>query len=237
MILSLPPLVIISLLVVGLGVGLWFWQYRGRRGEIAPIPTISPARRATGIVIAAPSAPVAIGAMTAPPVNIAPTASEPLVIGPTPTPPLVVAPAATEPLVIAPAPGRRPLVVAARTPDPAVVAPPPRAAWDERGWTMRQQDGARVYEGEYRIRDRRAGREQRFAGRMREARNGVTVYIADPPPEIRSHPKSSCFHLLAPPATGQPTWFVLHWHRPAKDPDSALLYLEKVLDEAINRRG
>jgi hypothetical protein len=56
----------------------------------------------------------------------------------------------------------------------------------------------------------------------------VTAYIADPPPEIRRHPHGACFQLYRDP------WFQLHWSRPARNPDDAILYMERVLDESIN---
>src|SRR4051812_10536736 len=37
-----------------------------------------------------------------------------------------------------------------------VIKPPPRGAWDERGWTRRQEGRLAIYEGFYQVTDRRS---------------------------------------------------------------------------------
>jgi hypothetical protein len=108
------------------------------------------------------------------------------------------------------------------------VEAPPRAAWDDRGWTAEQRGHERVYRGWYHATNRRTGHALRFEGRMTQNGQYITPYIADPPPEIRQHPKAACFTLTQAP------WFQVHWRRAAANVDDALLYVERVLDEAIN---
>lgn len=104
------------------------------------------------------------------------------------------------------------------------VEPPPRGAWEERGWTRQNGNGRETYEGLYILGNRR------FNGRI-EARNhgrNVTAYIYNPPPEIKRHAHGACFQQVG---NG---WFLLHWARPARTVDDALLYMERVLDESLN---
>lgn len=110
---------------------------------------------------------------------------------------------------------------------PQRIAPPARSFWDERGWTCRPQNGSMVYEGHYRVLDRRLGQPQHFAGRVVVRHGSIVPYIADPPAAIRHHPKGPCFSRAEAP------WFHLHWRRPAQNVDDTILYMEKILDEAL----
>jgi hypothetical protein len=104
------------------------------------------------------------------------------------------------------------------------VEPPPRGAWDERGWTVQVGNQRETYEGEYAVGNRR------FHGRI-EARNrghNVIAYIHNPPPEIKRHAHGACFQQIGN------DWFLLHWARPARTVDDAILYMERVLDESLN---
>lgn len=104
------------------------------------------------------------------------------------------------------------------------VAPPRRGAWDERGWTRREESRTQIYEGFYQVGDRQ------FRGRIETTNGGrnITAFICDPPPEIRRHAHGACFQLI------ENDWFLLHWARPARNVDDAILYMEKVLDESLN---
>jgi hypothetical protein len=148
-------------------------------------------------------------------------------IGPGP-PPIVVAPSESDGVDAngtSTTNGRCRLIV---TPElPLEITPPRRAAWDEQGWLRKGSDSRIVYEGTYRVR-RRSGTVATFRGRITVQNGAVTPYIADPPPQIKRHPKGPCFQLTQPP------WFRIHWHRPATNVDDALLYVERVLDEVIN---
>jgi hypothetical protein len=137
----------------------------------------------------------------------------PLVVGPSSTR-TVVEPSAH--LVIGPSP--RVLVEKVRRP-----------IWEEMGWAVVSKGGRPVYEGVYEVLQRSTGQTRRFDGYVIRDGSVFTAYIADPPPEIREHPKGPCFLLTEAP------WFRVHWYRPARDVDTAILYVQRVLDEAINR--
>ena len=107
-----------------------------------------------------------------------------------------------------------------------IITPPPRAVWDEQGWVVREQDGKQIYEGNYRVRSS-AGRLFTFPGRIVVRRNNVAAYVADPPSDIKHHPKGPCFQLTKSP------WFKVHWHRAATNVDDALLYVQRILAEVI----
>lgn len=107
------------------------------------------------------------------------------------------------------------------------VDPPKRGAWAERGWTVHSEGRSSIYEGDYQI-----GR-RRFPGRIQvEGISGrITAFIHNPPKEIKRHRKGPCFQQYGI-GTG---WFVLHWRKPARNVDDAILYMERVLDESLGR--
>ncbi len=154
------------------------------------------------------------GAKAGPP-TVGPAQSEPIIIGQAES--IVIGPAREQILVIRPA-------------ETMVVGPPPRGAWDERGWQRRIEKGHQTYEGEYQVKNVHTGQIERFRGRVIAEPKMAIAYIADPPPSIKRHPKGPCFMLLSAP------WFRLNWAHPAKNVDDAILYVEKVLSEAINGR-
>jgi len=125
----------------------------------------------------------------------------------------------------------RPAPPGARCESVLTIAPPPRAFWDERGWHCVRQDGCLLYTGEYRIRDRRTRQVQRFPGCVRVRGPQVETYIASPPAAVRHHPKGPCFQYL------DGSWFRLHWHHAPRSADEAILYVERILDEAVNGTG
>jgi hypothetical protein len=139
-------------------------------------------------------------------------------------PRVVISP--TERTVIGPAPARPERIVIAPGTGTTTITPPARAAWDEQGWVMREQDGKVIYEGNYRVRSG-AGQLFTFPGRIVVRRNNVAAYVADPPPGIKRHPKGPCFQLTKSP------WFRVHWHRAATNVDDALLYVQRILAEVI----
>jgi hypothetical protein len=128
-----------------------------------------------------------------------------------------------------------PIVVTSQStvigPSPDVEAPP-RSVWDEKRWDSQTREGRRILSGSYRVRDQHRGRWREFLGQVVEHEGqGIAAYIADPPPEIRQHPHGACFQLIQPP------WFRLHWNRAPRSVDDALLYMERMLDEAVNVYG
>jgi hypothetical protein len=165
-------------------------------------------------IIVTPSSPIRIGPTE--PIRIVPSISPPIVVKPSQT--IVVEPAQRETVRVAPAPT-------------VTIKPPDRGAWDERGWTRRSEGGTETFEGFYQVNHRKRGQLLRFRGRIQvSGRTGqkISVYILNPPPEVKSHRHGPCFQLL------RDGWFSLHWSRPARNVDDAILYLEKVLDESLN---
>jgi hypothetical protein len=148
-----------------------------------------------------------------------------IVVGPSEEEPcLIVGP--SEPILVGPS---EPIVVIG-PPEPLVVEPPPRGMWEDRGWTRcDQKNGREVYEGYFQVTRRRTGQPCRYQGCVIVDHREVVPYIADPPGELRDHPKWPCFTLVKAP------WFRLEWERPAQNVDDAILYVEKVLDEALNK--
>ena len=124
----------------------------------------------------------------------------------------------------------RPTTIAITPAVATTIEASPRAAWDDRGWQLGQHGGEQVYTGWYQVTNRQTGQPARFEGRITQQGRTVIPYIADPPVEIRRHPKAPCF------AVTQAPWFRIHWYRPAANVDDALLYVERILDEAINGR-
>ena len=113
----------------------------------------------------------------------------------------------------------------------ATIAPPPRFAWDEKRWRKIREGATTHYLGPYRVFHRRAGQWREFDGRILEDVSGIKAYVADPPKEIKLHPKGPCFQLVKAP------WFRVHWRKQPPNIDGALLYVERILDEALNSRS
>jgi hypothetical protein len=157
--------------------------------------------------------------------------SRTIVVGPQP---VVVAPSLSAPVVIGPAeqstivigPAQAPQV----SPTPVIhVEPPPRGFWSERGWVrVSAAPGQQLFEGDYQIFERRSRLLQKYPGRIAVRHRDINLFIANPPPGLKAHPKGPCFTLTDPP------WFRLHWHHPARTVDDAILYMERILDEVIN---
>jgi hypothetical protein len=107
---------------------------------------------------------------------------------------------------------------------------PQRGAWDDRGWHKQSERGTEVYVGFYCAREKKTGRRLQFPGRITVSRWQIAPYIANPPDQVRRHPKWACFSSLGD------GWFRIHWYRSAKNVDDAILYIERILDESINKR-
>ncbi len=107
------------------------------------------------------------------------------------------------------------------------IVPPPRSVWDERGWVLQNQNSSSLYSGQFRVIKRYSRLPVYFAGRIQTMGEDIKMYIANPPVEIRFHPKGPCFIPEKLP------WFRLHWHHPAHTVDDAILYMERILAECI----
>ena len=180
------------------------------------------------IALISPRRPIVVGPIARDPLVIAP--SEPIQIGP--APPVVIRPS----LIIGSGPREAPPIVSAARAEvviepakPQVVEAPPRSYWDERGWTRSGRNGSREYQGMYRIVDRQTGEGLAFAGRIEENRRIAVPYILNPPPQCKRHNKWICFK---PKRKGV---YRIEWRRPARHPDEAILYVEQVLDESVNK--
>lgn len=112
----------------------------------------------------------------------------------------------------------------------AVVQAPPRFAWDEKRWTRKQAGTAVELVGSYSVYDHTRRCWRTFQGFIRQQGGGIHAYIADPPPEMKRHPHGACLQLANAP------WFRLHWNHPPASADAALIYMERMLDESLNRR-
>lgn len=124
--------------------------------------------------------------------------------------------------------GPRPQVIG---PKPSTtVQAPARFAWDEKQWRQSTSGDAIELIGRYRVFDESRKRWREFDGRLVQHGTDIAAYVADPPQEIRRHRHGACLQLVNPP------WFRLHWQRSPKNLDQALLYLERMLDESLNRR-
>ena len=139
----------------------------------------------------------------------------PIVIGPQPDRVIVVRP--SNPIVVGPA----------RQAD-VVIRPERRGVWEEKGWRQVRHGSQDIYDGYYLVMDRRTRCPLRFSGRIIAERGEFLTYIADPPKNIKNHPKGPCFSAETPP------WFHLHWHHAPENVDEAILYMEKILAEVLN---
>jgi hypothetical protein len=115
------------------------------------------------------------------------------------------------------------------SPDVTVEAPP-RFAWDEKRWRPVHEGNSTNLAGRFEVFDHRRETWRRFDGRLVQERYGIATYIADPPPELRRHRHGPCLQLVEVP------WFRLHWRHAPSTLDDGLLYMERLLDEAINGR-
>jgi hypothetical protein len=107
------------------------------------------------------------------------------------------------------------------------IKPVARGLWNERGWQKRYNGRGQIYDGNFQITNSRSRRRITYRGRIHINSRAVELFIYDPPPEIKRHPKGPCFSPAGLP------WFRLHWHRPATNVDDAILYMEKILFECV----
>jgi len=147
--------------------------------------------------------------------------SRPTIIGPQEV--IVVTPSITSRLVIGPTP-----VEIIRPATHLLISPNPRGVWEEKGWEIERLFGRQIYRGYFQVRDRNTRKNHRYQGRIENTKLNFTPFIANPPTGIRTHPKGPCFSRISD------EWFQVHWHRPPRNVDDAILYIEKVLDEVVN---
>jgi len=140
----------------------------------------------------------------------------------------VIGPNKREVIVFKPS---HPLVIAPPIRESFIVNPTRLSYWEECGWIREQKDGENEYKGKFSILDIHSGRKKAFSGRLIERGNIVTLYIYKPPNSLlRDHPKRVCLKHQ------NNDCFKLHWGHPARHPDEAILYMERILAESINLR-
>lgn len=197
------------LLFIILVFSLWLLIKFNRFGKsLPPLPVFKQMDNKTPITVIIPSQPIVIQPK-AEVITVRPMQRQTVVV----KPPSAIT---IEPQVVD--------VVTVNPAQQVTVTPPQRGAWDERGWTRSSNGGRETFEGYYTV-----GR-RRFPGRIETRNRGrnVTAYIYNPPREIKHHPHGACFQLVSN------DWFHLHWARPARNVDDAILYMERVLDESLN---
>ncbi len=112
---------------------------------------------------------------------------------------------------------------------PIVVRPKPRPYWDECGWSIKiDKNGSLYYLGNYCIVDKHKSQEFVFNGMVAFDGQTATPYILNPPQALTDHKDWKCFNR----DTGD--WFRLHWEKPTTDVDTAILWMEKILGEALS---
>lgn len=111
---------------------------------------------------------------------------------------------------------------------PEKVQPSERSYWDERGWTRLRQNGKWEYSGFYYIVDQLTGSSLKFSGRIEANYRKIVPFISNPPHQCKSHSKWPCFKHVG---RGN---YRIQWYRAARNPDEAILYVEQILDEAVN---
>ena len=119
--------------------------------------------------------------------------------------------------------------------------------WKARGWTVeRQGQGVEVYSGKYKVFV--SGEEKVFKGFVvlekvpgysigdftSEARQEAKVFMEDPPEEIKNHPHGSCLGLASQADQEHGALFTLHFTRAPQDADSAIKFMEGMLQESFN---
>lgn len=101
-------------------------------------------------------------------------------------------------------------------------------------WQVEQRRDGTVYSGFFVLSKVGGQVSQQIQGRIVERPGLPTeVYICCPPPELRQHPKGPCLQLVSPNSS----WFRLHWEQPAYDFDSSRAYIERLLYEAVSKKG
>lgn len=141
--------------------------------------------------------------------------NRPIVVGPSYSPDIIVGP--KSPVLVEPSQSIR-------------IQPPARGAWQEKGWAIQHNTGQDIYRGYYIVKDWNSNQSRSYPGRIDVSRRNIQSFIANPPAAIRSHPKGACFSLISE------GWFQIHWHRSPHNVDDAILYIERILDEVLNRR-
>ncbi len=127
------------------------------------------------------------------------------------------------------------------------VEPVPTPYWEASGWERSQlKEGIEVYRGKYKV---ALGEEQReydgfvvvetspsysIEDLSIKEQTTARVFIEDPPKEVKSHPNGSCLGLISQSNEKHKSQFTLHFTVPPKDADSAIRFMEGMLEESFH---
>ena len=109
----------------------------------------------------------------------------------------------------------------ARGSDPAEVVRDTTPIWQLRGW--KREADRRTYAGPY------ATKFGTWHGHIRATPDAMSVYIYDPPQNLRRHPAWHCFHPR------ESKWWSIHLAQQPVDPsdvNSVIVYVERLIVES-----
>ena len=119
--------------------------------------------------------------------------------------------------------------------------------WQERGWKIKEEDSRRtIYEGKYKATNQKGNLrnflgyiiyskpiESEIIGTKIQRQPEAEVFVINPPQEIKNHPHGHCFQFVSA-LTRKKALFKLHFERPPRDVDAAILFMDNLLNEALN---
>ena len=127
------------------------------------------------------------------------------------------------------------------------VEPTPIPYWQSSGWERSQpKEGIEVFKGKYKV---TSSGEQRgyhgfvvvetspsysIEGLSIDGQTTARVFIEDPPKELKNHPNGSCLGLVSRVNEKHKDQFTLHFTVPPRDADSAIRFMEGMLDESFH---
>ncbi len=103
--------------------------------------------------------------------------------------------------------------------------------WQNRNWHLDKKGQDENYSGCFVVRDKKMDGRRIFRGSI-VMRRGLFAFsfIADLPEELRGHGNEACFR----PTPHKP-WFNIHWEIRPASPESAIIAVERLFSEVINR--
>lgn len=127
------------------------------------------------------------------------------------------------------------------------VEPTPTPYWEASGWERSQlREGIDVYKGKYKVTVDGVQREYEGFVVVESSpaysiedmtiteQTNARVIIEDPPAEVKRHPHGSCLGLVSRANQKHKDQFTLHFTNPPKDADTAIKFMERMLDESFH---
>jgi len=127
------------------------------------------------------------------------------------------------------------------------VEPTPIPYWQSSGWDRSQpKEGIELYRGTYKV---VLGEEQKeYGGYVLvqkspsystgdisvEGQTEAKGFIEDPPEEVQNHPHGSWLGRVGEFNEKGKTKFILHFTKPPRDADTAIKFMERMLDESFH---